>query len=516
MNDIALESLDVEPRDVGDPTESKRLVEQMVPGNGTESHNAVVASRGGRFGITLTRTDPGDGQTATSRVLETYEKRVYEIPVQRLEVAEPLAMPVNADRELSANGPTILDPSGVETERQPFIWHAGSRTLYAATPGFWRVEWQTGQGTRFSVPVQVDWPRDPAHIQQVVLEAPAVQLTGPNSFSHAFVWPLQAGEESAKPLESGSFRPERSGRSVIVLADAPAPGLGDRLAFIVVEAVEATDRRAFLGTRRAVIGTSIDYAADFPDAHEERERTPRVLKPRARVRVNMQGSDGFHDRDNRTGQIVPVNLDDPATDADDLVLAFYRRSSALLEVGKGDTVSAFPGWPDEERFYGSESRRRLARATRSDVHWPVKTARYLPAWPQVGLREGQARELVIAAQTTERVELDEAAFGEPRVYRQPDPLKPGYNPNEEHAFPNGQAVLAVRSDLNTSETSEPTCSSSTRIRTTGWRRCWSSRWWPRPNVTASSTKRPRETRSAFLRPCWSWRRTSGGCRSTRR
>lgn len=47
----------------------------------------------------------------------------------------------------------------------------------------------------------------------------------------------------------------------------------------------------------------------------------------------------------------------------------------------------------------------------------------------------------------------------PVIYAQNDPSKPGYNPNEEHAFVQGSGegytVWALRCDLNTEETSEP-------------------------------------------------------------
>jgi hypothetical protein len=47
----------------------------------------------------------------------------------------------------------------------------------------------------------------------------------------------------------------------------------------------------------------------------------------------------------------------------------------------------------------------------------------------------------------------------PVVYRQPDPDRPGYNPNEEHAFvgsgSGGYFAWALRCDLNKPETSEP-------------------------------------------------------------
>src|SRR5262249_25789884 len=48
------------------------------------------------------------------------------------------------------------------------------------------------------------------------------------------------------------------------------------------------------------------------------------------------------------------------------------------------------------------------------------------------------------------------------IYSQPDPMQPGYNPNEEHAFLEAsntggsqQAVYALRNDLNDDTTSKP-------------------------------------------------------------
>ena len=47
----------------------------------------------------------------------------------------------------------------------------------------------------------------------------------------------------------------------------------------------------------------------------------------------------------------------------------------------------------------------------------------------------------------------------PNVYVQNDPSAPGYNPNEEHAIVEagggGYVAWAIRSDLNTAETSRP-------------------------------------------------------------
>ena len=430
------------------------LVGQMVLQPGV-----AVAVGPGRFDVKVRKFDT-DSVPPRTMTVPGNSARVYSIPAQRLEIAEPLAMPLNADPErngVEANGPKIFAVgSNVETNDRPLIWHRGDQMLYAATPGDWRIEWTTGEGTPFSVMVRIEWPRDPTRIQQTVAGAAPVVVTDAE-FTHASVWPPEVsegaggGQDSAPTPSLGrewDFERAETGRFVVVLADEQDPGAAGRLAFIAVEVLDSASPQAFLGTRSATIGSPVPYEDDFPGQHQEANTTPGVLKDRARVNMDA----GFHDRAGRTGPIVPVNLEGPGDD-DDLLLAFYRRATSLLVAGEGGESSAFPGWRDEERFYG-EGRRRLPAVRGRDVYWPARTARYVAAWPELGTGQGQARELVIAAPANELVAV--GAYGSERtVYRQPDPEKPGYNPNEEHAYIAGDSLWALRSDLNAPETSEP-------------------------------------------------------------
>ena len=419
------------------------LIEQMMPGY--KQSGKAFAVDAGRFKVKVTRTVVTESGRTSTEPVDEYSTRVYSVPVQRLEIAEPLAVPRNADVEI----PPEIFPAGsqVKTSDRPLIWHSGRRTLYAATPGDWRIEWRTPSGTPFSVLVSIEWPRDPEHVQKTVVGASPVVVTDAE-YTHAFVWPPK---KSAAPLPLGAFEPLELGRSVIVLADAPNPDSAARLAFIAVEVLDPVNSPAFLGTRSATIGSPIPYHDDFPEQHQDPDRKPGVLTERARVNMDS----GFYDREQRTGEIIPVNLDGPSRD-DDILLAFYQRSTSLLVAGEGDEESAFPGWQDEERFYGPERRRLPGVREQRDVYWPVTTARYLSAWPEVGAGPGQARELVIAAPANEL--LAETIYASERsVYRQPDPNQPGYNPNEEHAYITeaGDSLWALRSDLNAPATSEP-------------------------------------------------------------
>lgn len=115
------------------------------------------------------------------------------------------------------------------------------------------------------------------------------------------------------------------------------------------------------------------------------------------------GEDRAHDRATRAGPIIPVNVDRQGT-ADDLVVIWYRLSP--------DTGTA---WPEDPVRY--------------TVIWPVDATRIIIA-------SGRGFTLTAATATAAR------------VYNQPDPRLPGCNPNEEHAFKDGDRIYALRDDLN--------------------------------------------------------------------
>jgi len=74
------------------------------------------------------------------------------------------------------------------------------------------------------------------------------------------------------------------------------------------------------------------------------------------------------------------------------------------------------------------------------VYWPTIIGNYTIQWP------GAAPQIIMAANVGTGT-LD-PAVAEGTIYGQPDPTKPGYNPNEEHAIMTGGAAYALRDDLN--------------------------------------------------------------------
>ena len=405
-------------------------------------------------------------------------QRVVSVPVQRFLVSEEVPIPSNADISLTGpEGPKVYAAGGSEdgSEVPALLWHGERKTLHAVVPGAWRVEWKTTHGTTFHVDIRIEWPGDASLVQRHVAGSPAVRVRGASGYEHAFLgWQegCKREEESASvptrnkfpSLPETGFECDASGRSVLILGDTPNPGSGARQAFILVETVDWDDPNVFEGERTTTIGSAIDYEVHFPDVHREPGRSPYVLKERARVNMHIDG--GYYDRAERTGPIIPVNEEDPSEPEDDLVLAFYRDAPTLLRTGGGETISAFPGWRDEELFYGT-GRRSRPEASTSGLFWPDATALYRAKWPQVVTDEDGADAvpgfdpasrpelLVIAAQTARPFQLDERLYHEPFVYRQDEPEEPGYNPNEEHAFIEDGTLWVVRSDLNGPTTSEP-------------------------------------------------------------
>ena len=282
-------------------------------------------------------------------------------------------------------------------------------------------------------------------------------------YTKAFLWwaeGIEARTTPPPPLTDGEFQRGAEGRSVLVLGDNVQVQSSNKLAFLLVKTVPWNDPSVYLGEHSATIGSAIEYG----EWHQEPNRAPLVLTERARV--NVDGERGYYKREMRTGPIIPVNEDDPSDPEDDLVLAFYQQGKTLLRVdNSNETISAFPGWSDETEFYGDRQRRKPSLAE-SEVYWPMASARYRAEWPEVeedcdaalsppDLTQCTER-LVIAAQSAEPFRLDDSVYGEdPVVYRQDEPDRPGYNPNEEHAFIEQGALWAIRSDLNSAATSKP-------------------------------------------------------------
>jgi len=94
------------------------------------------------------------------------------------------------------------------------------------------------------------------------------------------------------------------------------------------------------------------------------------------------------------------------------------------------------------------------------VYWPSLVCCYSNVWPTNALQLviasglGSRGQSTIPGTNATRVGRDYGGT-DPYVYVQNDAGVHGYNPNEEHALVVGDAVYALRNDLNTLDTSEP-------------------------------------------------------------
>jgi subtilisin-like proprotein convertase family protein len=124
------------------------------------------------------------------------------------------------------------------------------------------------------------------------------------------------------------------------------------------------------------------------------------------------GGDRAYDLATQTGPIIPVNVNHGPADA--LVVAFYQFNP------------------------------------KTGVLWADLPASFNLKWPT------NAETLVIA-NSEGSGPLPSNLYPDKRIYNQPNPGLPGFNPNEEHAFfaptSAGEGLFALRNDLNTSLTS---------------------------------------------------------------
>ena len=129
----------------------------------------------------------------------------------------------------------------------------------------------------------------------------------------------------------------------------------------------------------------------------------------------------------RSGTIIPVNRDNPATETDDLVVAYYETGSKLYDPTTGSMVA-------------------------NTIGWPYQPVRFVPAWP-VNVPK------IVIASTQGTGAIDAEAYVEWDLYYQNSADEAGFNPNDEHALRRptgaGEGLFALRDDLGTASTSEP-------------------------------------------------------------
>ncbi len=164
------------------------------------------------------------------------------------------------------------------------------------------------------------------------------------------------------------------------------------------------------GRTAATVGSRIDAPAGYEIAGHISDGD--CYSPAAYV--NPLGTAGFPGA--AAGAIIPVNA---LSGRNQLSVWWFKKVS-------------FPAATKIEPFYVP------AIAARYDVSWPAN-----PQELVIASLKGLENPALTSVQTSGS------------IYRQPDPLLPGYNPNEEHGLLIDGNVFALRDDLNLPTSSEP-------------------------------------------------------------
>lgn len=308
----------------------------------------------------------------------------------------------------------MSDPEGAAWTDY-FYWSPAERRLYPIRPSVLAsVDWPLAEDTDFVSDPEAphvtcwgrnDWPKDPViHVAGAPVELQPDIDGFPLSFQQ-----MMYGEGNGSVTQSGDqgrltqrFKATETGWSVLrfLRTNGEAPNLNDHPAvFDVARTLPWDDESILELAGMAVIGSPI-----MDDRHDDAAGGNGYVVPdRAVVDMAMEGS--AHHRDDRQGPIIPVNIDRPDDDRDDLTIAWYRPSA------------------------------------RTAVPWPDLPVRYSPVWPE------NAETIVIAAGLGTG-SLPSSDYPGKVVYRQPDPDAPGFNPNEEQGLIIGDTAYAVRADLN--------------------------------------------------------------------
>ena len=317
-------------------------------------------------------------------------------PASMLTVAtiEPLPL------ETYEMGQEVIPPACAGTSFDPdtaggAYWHRHARKLYVAAPGINTILWKRTNGPSFTFPQQVvgQWPTDNALFQPHVANTPAVDLTGDGRYAYSL---LLNQDGAGATVANNQFEARNAGRSMLLLAPGSNPDLTN-IFFQFVQTVLWNDPTHFKDNGTAIIGEPIADPGHDPNCGSphlfDYLDTPRPW----RICVDAD----FYDRAARTGPIIPVNRTAGGTRADGILLIHYQMGARLRNPLNGTLVS-------------------------STVCWPYLPVRYQTVWPS-----NPEVMFIAGGQGSGPVMVPDPNW---KIYRQPDPARYGYNPNEEHAL----------------------------------------------------------------------------------
>jgi hypothetical protein len=331
----------------------------------------------------------------------------------------------NVNKLKTPDGGVTLDVPANSTWLDMQTWDQVGQKLYPLRPGKFTVEFENlaaPEDVTQNVIVEVTavWPgsTDYNHI----LEAPAVDVDPSDTDNRAFQ-KIAYTEAAGTVSNAGLFSNTEEGRSVLLFSQRAAgvAATGNlTLESLSVKTVRSQFWKNAIGPKQnATIGTAITTVDHDINAVGHNGYVLTRLAP-----VNF----GVYDPSTKQGPIIPVNIEYPSAGTWSAPDSPGMCAIAWFQVVDGLT-------------------------------WPYKAVAYTPQWPasppRIVISSQLGSESLKDAAGTVQEEFTAPAYNAVTIYNQPDPAKPGYNPNEEHAlvapsFLNASrnAAYALRNDLN--------------------------------------------------------------------
>jgi len=364
--------------------------------------------------------------TQGTTVTWDYGNRIFE---ETVSIGSPVAfssVPEDIKAKMVPNkkpsNTTLVDVPPYTSVTDIDLWSDLEKKLYPLRPGKFLLEWDTDDPKhKVTTEITALWP-DPPHYVHVA-ESPPVLLDPSPEDDMAFKemkyteGDAQVSVDQKFTASLGQGSRGAKYRSVLLFTKA---GVGEVATGdlskenVAVRVVETRPWTQDLKQGEGTVGTAI--TSDFHG--NDVAHNGYVFWQKARYNPNI------YSRQTLEGPIIPVNTQYTADKEDDLVVVWYR--------------------------------------VQDDIAWPYQPVQYTCKWPDAPPR------IVIASrlgsegkdsQGNDQEVFDPNRYKNLVVYQQPDPEKPGYNPNEEHAlmarsFKNKEdqnrpmAAFALRDDLN--------------------------------------------------------------------
>lgn len=372
----------------------------------------------------FTRTNSGVVQTYAAqtvpllqrpaRVLWDYGDRIFE---ETVFIGNIVTFATVDDPAVSSKLRKDLEPEHVEVIESPLgsagsdmaMWDSVGKKYYPLRPGTLMSYWYTSAdpNDRVIIRLTFKYPVVP-HYRHIANTRPVPLDPATNDLVTFSSLKYTEATTGAAVDSSGNFTATGPGKTVLMFNETSSVGRGGSIVTPRIRVVETRSWNDQLpATQTAIIGKKITSAYDTAGLG-----TGYLFFNQARYNTST------YNRDNLTGQIIPVNLNPTAGPDEQFVVVWYENRDKIL--------------------------------------WPYQAVRYQPAWPTTA--EGLGRIVIssrygnesVAADGTDQIvvpaetvgtnsfpaetALNPARFQQVRIYNQPDRTLPGYNPNEEHAL----------------------------------------------------------------------------------